>query len=109
MPAEPTDIELEIFEKHGFSKEALNLKRGVGCVKCRRTGHLGRVGIFEVLVATDEIRDLIERDATKLEIAEKAAHQGMKRLLDDGLQKAADGLISMDEVRRVCELDLIGF
>lgn len=105
-PVQPTEEDLRLFSNHGYSPQQLNLQEGKGCVKCRRSGRLGRMGIFEILVATDEIRDLIERSATKLEIATKAKQQGMATLLDDALRKAADGVISMAEVRRVCEVDL---
>ena len=106
-PAEPTELDLELFKQHGYSPDQLKLQKGAGCARCRRTGHLGRIGLFEILTASDEIRDLIERNATKMEIFQKAQEQGMVTLLDDGLEKAAAGLISMYEVRRVCEVDLI--
>ena len=98
---------MELFKQHGYSPDQLKLQKGAGCARCRRTGHLGRIGLFEILTASDEIRDLIERNATKMEIFQKAQEQGMVTLLDDGLEKAAAGLISMYEVRRVCEVDLI--
>jgi type IV pilus assembly protein PilB len=108
-PVDPSPFELTLFQKHGFSEDQIKLKKGKGCTKCRRTGHLGRVGVFEILNATEEIRDLIERSATKLQISTLAKEQGMSTLLDDALSKAANGEISIEEVKRVCEVDLLEF
>ncbi|MCA9778028.1 MAG: type II/IV secretion system protein [Candidatus Eremiobacteraeota bacterium] len=108
QPVEPSERELEMFGSRGISSTDLNLREGVGCESCRRTGFRGRVGLFEMLAVTEEIQDLIERDATKLEIYRQAVRDGMHTLLDDALAKAAQGLISMLEVQRVCKLDLRG-
>ena len=107
--AEPVEVsagDLEQFERHGIAPEKVSLKEGKGCPKCRRTGFRGRVGIFEMLPVTESIQDLIERDATKLEIFKQARGEGMRTLLDDGLAKAARGSITLSEVQRVCKLDL---
>lgn len=103
-PVEPTEQQQIQFQNHGIDE--VNLTEGVGCAACRRTGFKGRVGIFEILPITEKIQDLIERDSTKLEILTQAREDGMQTLLDDALKKAAQGLITMTEVQRVCKLDL---
>ena len=74
---------------------------GAGCMACGQTGYRGRLGIFEVLVVTDEMRDLIVARASTEEIARAARRGGMATLRDDALRKAAQGITSLSEVIRV--------
>jgi type IV pilus assembly protein PilB len=74
--------------------------RGVGCPRCKHTGYVGRLGIFEWLGVSDEIRQLIEQRASTLEIRESALRGGMRTLRQDGLVAAADGRTTLDEVLR---------
>ncbi len=79
----------------------------VGCEKCRRAGYLGRRGIFENLLVTDEIRSLImSREASNV-IKQKALQQGMQTLRDDGWLKVRNGTTTIEEVLRVTEEDEI--
>jgi type IV pilus assembly protein PilB len=73
----------------------------VGCVECNATGYRGRVGLYEVLVLTDEIRSLILSKAASGEIEAAAVAAGMHRLRDDGLDKVRDGITSIPEMLRV--------
>jgi type IV pilus assembly protein PilB len=73
----------------------------VGCPRCGGTGYKGRVGLYEVMVLTDEIRELAIKRASADEIAKVAVHQGMRPLRDDGLDKVRQGLTSIAEVTRV--------
>jgi type IV pilus assembly protein PilB len=73
----------------------------VGCVECNATGYRGRIGLYEVLVLTDEIRTLILNKASSGEIEQAAVAAGMHRLRDDGLQKVRDGITSIPEMLRV--------
>ncbi|MBI3318343.1 MAG: Flp pilus assembly complex ATPase component TadA [Candidatus Omnitrophica bacterium] len=72
--------------------------RPKGCPACRNSGYRGRVGIYEVLRADDKIRDLIAKGATADEIKALSRSQGMKSLLESGIDKAAAGLTSLEEV-----------
>ena len=74
---------------------------GTGCMACGQTGYRGRLGIFEVLVMTDEIRDLIVSRASTEEIARAARRAGMATLRDDAIRKAAQGVTTLSEVIRV--------
>ena len=77
-----------------------------GCEKCRRTGYKGRIGLYEILVMTEQLRDKIETGATSGELYRVARSEGMKVLLEDGVVKAAAGIISPSEVHRVCMMDI---
>ena len=74
---------------------------GAGCMACGQTGYRGRLGIFEVLIVTDDMRDLIVSRASTEEIARAARRSGMKSLRDDALRKAAQGVTTLSEVIRV--------
>jgi type IV pilus assembly protein PilB len=73
----------------------------VGCTRCSASGYRGRVGIYEVMVLSEEIRTLILQRGSVDEIAAVAASQGMRRLRDDGLEKVRTGLTSVEEVERM--------
>jgi type IV pilus assembly protein PilB len=73
----------------------------VGCHRCRETGYRGRIGLFEVMTVTDEIRSLIVDRAAAGEIAKVAISQGMRTLLDDGLDKVRAGHTTLAEIGRV--------
>ena len=78
---------------------------GRGCKECGETGYRGRLAIHELLVVTDEVRDLISRRAQDHEIRRAARTAGMRTLLEDGISKAAQGLTTLDEVLRVAVMD----
>ena len=75
--------------------------KGRGCRRCHQTGHKGRLGVYELLEVTPEIRSLINRSSHEDEIKSQALEQGFRDLLADGLHKVKAGLISLDEVLRV--------
>lgn len=77
------------------------LYKGKGCEKCINTGYLGRYGIYELLPITNDIRKLIMEHADAVAIKEKAIANGMKTLLQDGIEKAFQGLTTLEEVLRV--------
>jgi general secretion pathway protein E len=86
-----------------FSSPPEYLQRGAGCSKCDSTGYLGRTGIFELLIADNEIRRMISRKADAREIKSFAISRGMKTLMTDGLAKAAEGTTTLEEVLRVTQ------
>jgi len=77
------------------------LYRGKGCDKCLNTGYLGRVGIYELLPISNDIRKMIMGQTDSIEIKEKAIENGMTTLQHDGLQKAIQGITTVEEVLRV--------
>ena len=82
-------------------KEEILIYRGKGCPVCHGSGYFGRVGIFEVLVLSEEIKKLITKKAPANEIKEKAISEGMKTMLDDGVEKVRQGLTTIEEILRV--------
>ncbi len=74
---------------------------GVGCKKCNGSGYKSRIGIHEVLENTEVIRDLIMKRASASEIRTAAQKQGMKTMLEDGIEKALKGTTTIEEVLRV--------
>jgi len=95
-PYEPTADELE---KVGLDATVRRLWRPGSCDRCTR-GYRGRVGIFQLLLMTDEVRRLTAREATSHEIEAAAARDGMRSLWDDGVEKVVAGLTTVDELRR---------
>jgi type IV pilus assembly protein PilB len=75
--------------------------RGKGCQTCSFTGMKGRVAIYEVMPVSQEIRDLILRNAPTTELREVAQSQGMRSLRQNALQKVLEGVTTVDEVLRV--------
>jgi len=71
-----------------------------GCSECKNRGAKGRIAIFEVLEMTSELADIISKEPTENKIGEEAKRQGMVTLRQDGLLKALDGLVSVEEVLR---------
>jgi type IV pilus assembly protein PilB len=72
-----------------------------GCPRCSHSGYKGRIGLYEVMTMSDEIRQLALARAPAPEIAEVAVRQGMRLLRDDGLEKVRLGMTSIAEVTRV--------
>lgn len=64
-------------------------------------GYKGRIGVYELLCATKEVRALIDIGASVTEIASKALEQGMRLMLQDGIEKAKMGLTTIDEIRKL--------
>ncbi|MBX9790777.1 MAG: Flp pilus assembly complex ATPase component TadA [Pirellulales bacterium] len=79
--------------------------RGRGCDVCNNTGYKGRVGLFELMVMNDELRDMIIRNATTDDLRESARRHGMVSLRDAGMQLAYEGGTTLDEVIRETVLD----
>jgi type IV pilus assembly protein PilB len=71
---------------------------GEGCPQCSSTGYRGRVGLFEMIVVSDALRELINARAPTLAIRQKALEQGMRSLRDDGLRAIFDGNSTIEEI-----------
>ena len=87
----------------GFSAEEANkikTYKGKGCPTCNNTGYKGRIGLYEVMEVTDELRELILIGASSLELRKKAIEDGMITLRESGLHKIRSGLTSLEEVVR---------
>jgi type IV pilus assembly protein PilB len=97
-----TVLTVEVLRDHGFHVESdVQAYEPAGCTRCGSSGYKGRIGLYEVMLLTEEIRALAITRAPADQIAEVAAREGMQRLREDGLQKVRDGLTSIAEVARV--------
>ncbi|MFC1651820.1 GspE/PulE family protein [Patescibacteria group bacterium] len=77
------------------------LRKGKGCSECNKTGYKGRVGLFEVLVVTKEMKKLIHEGGSGDVVKELALKEGMVTLEQDGVLKVLDGVTTLEEVERV--------
>jgi len=104
-PITPTAEELA---ELSLTPELLNgrqVYQAHGCDACLSTGYAGRLGIFEILPVSDEIRNMVLQNVDANTIKRKAIEKGMTTLRDDGAAKVAEGITSMEEVLRVTQAD----
>jgi type IV pilus assembly protein PilB len=97
------DVPPKALEQIGFSADdarTVKAYKGTGCEKCNKTGYKGRVGLYEVMEITDELRELILVGASALELRRKAVEEGMVTLRGSGLRKISAGMTSIEEVLR---------
>ncbi|HEB61331.1 MAG TPA: type II/IV secretion system protein [Phycisphaeraceae bacterium] len=98
--APPPDI-ADFLEMHGLN--SVKVATGKGCDRCRQTGYSGRVGLYELLVIDDQIRDIIARNPNVSEFRRMCIERGMVTLRQDGMTKVAQGITTVREVLRVTE------
>lgn len=80
----------------------VDFQTGRGCSKCRQTGYLGRIAVFEMLVLNEPVRDALLEKRTSHQIRRISIEStGLVTLFEDGIVKAAKGLTSIDEVLRM--------
>jgi general secretion pathway protein E len=97
-----TGADQEEFKALGMTDD-VPLYKGKGCENCAFTGFYGRTGIFELLMIDDEIRKLILANADANQIRSVARKQGMRTLLEDGVNKIKAGVTTLSEVFRVTQ------
>jgi type IV pilus assembly protein PilB len=100
VPYQPTADELAFFERGGGDPARSRFVRGEGCPFCDQTGYYDRVGIYEVLVITDEFKELIVANAPHAELRRLAIAQGMRTLREQALQLVAQDKTTIAEVLR---------
>jgi len=83
------------------ASDGLVLYRKRGCPRCGQTGYKGRIGIFQLLIMSENLEELAAGKASREEIERAAISEGMRTLWDDGLAKIASGLTSLEELARV--------
>jgi type IV pilus assembly protein PilB len=97
----PNESMVEFLTMNGLSAD--KIWAGKGCEKCRNTGYSGRVGLYELLVIDDQLRDVIARNPNVSELRRICTERGMVNLRIDGLRKAVAGRTSVEEVLRITE------
>ncbi len=99
----PVEPDYRLLREAGINPEDLDHRpifKGQGCQECGLTGYKGRIGLFEVMEITPEIRDLILKGVSSAEISGMAQQQGMTTLRQDAMRKLRNGEITLDEVIR---------
>lgn len=98
-----SSIEKEVFQKRNMEIEEVTV--GQGCDACRHTGYRGRMAIHELIIITDEIRNMMMNHARTSEIKEHIRSKGIRFLVDDGLEKVKQGRTTIEEVLKVANLN----
>jgi len=102
---QPYQIPASELVRFGFvpkdPNQMVTLYRGAGCEECRHKGYKGRLGLYELLVINEEIRELVVRRAPVSDIRDAGKSSGMKELREDGLFKVLEGVTTPEEVMRV--------
>jgi len=98
-PAELLDARVSPEVAHALDGAVFYRRKG--CPRCGHTGYRGRIGVFQLLRMSEEIAALAVQRASRAEIERAALAQGMRTLWDDGMQKVAAGLTSVEELARV--------
>jgi type IV pilus assembly protein PilB len=96
-----TDEMKEFLTLQGYATD--KLFRGKGCDRCRKTGYSGRLGIYELLVMDDHLRDQVTRNPDVNQLRKLCRERGLVTLREDGFQKVMKGLTTVDEILRVTE------
>lgn len=99
------NLPTNVISKYFGEKEVVRLYRGKGCKICHSTGYSGRLGIFEVLEVTKDIKALIAAKNDSDVIQKKAIELGMTTMLNDGLNKVVKGMTTIEEVLRVTKVE----
>jgi len=101
----PEDIPPEALLRAGFTEEDLDGSwtpyGPVGCDHCKGSGYKGRVGVYQVMPITDEMRQVIMRNGNALDIAEQARKEGVRDLRQSGLLKVKSGMTSLEEIEAI--------
>jgi len=97
---EPTADELAVFRQHSGGSDKVNFLQGKGCSYCSNTGYHGRIGVYELLRITPELRRLIVGWATTEELRRLAVAQGMRTMLREAMQLVEDDVTTIPEVVR---------
>lgn len=100
-PYVPGDETREFLELQGLSSD--KTFRGKGCDRCRKTGYAGRLGIYELMVMDDALRDIVTRNPDVNHLRKLAREKGLVTLRQDGFEKVLKGMTTVDEILRVTE------
>lgn len=98
QPGQITEYEMRSLNLDAAQLAKATVMKPVGCEKCRGKGYRGRMGIFEIFVADDELRQMINRNATTLQLRHRTRELGMRTLREDGIRKVLAGLTTPEEV-----------
>ena len=98
VPSEQTRI---VLSNQGYATD--KAWKGKGCDRCRKTGYSGRLGIYELLIMDDTLRDMVTANPDVIQLRRKCREKGLVTLREDGFDKVSRGLTTVDEILRVTE------
>ena len=104
-PYAPDQASLKSIGLNPESSKNISFYQAVGCVKCMNSGYAGRLPIFEIMVMTPAIAQLVVQQADALKIKQQALKDGMTLLVQDGIEKIKQGLTTIEEVLAVATSD----
>ncbi len=96
---EPTEFESQLLKEYAHGQR--KVYKGKGCPECLNTGYLGRIGVFELLTLTGQIRQMVQQKASSEEIKGEAIKDGMVTLRQDGIDRVLAGDTTVSEIVRV--------
>jgi len=94
-------LEARFTPEQAAAADGVGLYRKRGCPRCNQTGYKGRIGVYQLMVMSEELGRLASQHASREDLERAALDMGMKTLWDDGLAKVTSGLTSLDELARV--------
>ena len=103
QPYTPTDAALEAADITPEMAAKANFMKGKGCGNCNKSGYRGRMGIYELMMMTNKIREMAFAGSSTQDLRKAAVSQGMNTLYQDGIAKVLKGLTTLDEVFRVAK------
>ena len=105
-PAELTEYEMNMLHIDEGQLSGAQIMRPVGCELCRGKGYKGRMGIFELFLVDDEVRNMINNNASTIALRQRARELGMRTLREDGIRKVLAGVTTAEEVLTTTMTDL---
>jgi type II secretory ATPase GspE/PulE/Tfp pilus assembly ATPase PilB-like protein len=97
-PGDLSEYEMSALQIEPGMLSQANLMQPVGCEACRGKGFKGRMGIFEMFLVDDEVRNMVNNNASTIALRQRARELGMRTLREDGVRKVLAGLTTADEV-----------
>lgn len=98
MPTDPTEAQKSLY---GSMLDGRTFKAGAGCSACYNTGYKGRIGLYELLLVGEELQDMISDGAARHDLRRFTASRGFRNMTLDAMDKASQGLTTLDELTRV--------
>jgi type II secretory ATPase GspE/PulE/Tfp pilus assembly ATPase PilB-like protein len=102
---EPERVQDLLGSQTGVITSDLLIPRAVGCKECRNRGYKGRIGLFEVILMSEELREMTIQSASASQLKRVAMRLGMKTLREDGWRKVVAGYTTIEEVVRLTQED----
>jgi type II secretory ATPase GspE/PulE/Tfp pilus assembly ATPase PilB-like protein len=106
VEAELSEYEMNMLHIDAGQLEGAHIMRPVGCELCRGKGYKGRMGIFELFLVDDEVRNMINNNASTIALRQRARELGMRTLREDGIRKVLAGMTTAEEVLTTTMTDL---